>query len=184
LRGTFERLIRAQNGSPPDTPLQIPGVADADRLVGFLVLVVPPAAAVVSTLTQVVNLWLAGRIVNVSGRLKRPWPDLPQMRFPRFTPALMGAAVAGSFLPDLLGLACGILFASMLMAYAVMGFAVLHAVTRGRPSRGVVLGGAYSIVAIFGWPILAVTLLGLLDAALDLRSRLSGRRGPPAASPT
>ena len=35
-----------------------------DRLVDFLVAVLPPAAAVLTTLTNVVNLWLAERIVQ------------------------------------------------------------------------------------------------------------------------
>ncbi len=40
------------------------------RVVDMLVVAVPPAAAVFSTLTNIFNLWLAGRIVKVSGRLR------------------------------------------------------------------------------------------------------------------
>ena len=43
---------------------------DLNRLLDFLVLALPPAAAVLTTITNVLNLWLAGRIVTVSGRLQ------------------------------------------------------------------------------------------------------------------
>ena len=43
--------------------------------IDLLVIVIPPAAAVFSMLTCLFNLWLAARIVKISGRLTRPWPD-------------------------------------------------------------------------------------------------------------
>ena len=104
---------------------------DINRLVDFLVLALPPAAAVLTTIVNVLNLWLAGRIVAMSGRLKRPQPDLPSMQFPSYAPLLTGAAIAASFLPGMIGTAAGVLAAAMLMAYAMLGFAVLHHITRG-----------------------------------------------------
>ncbi len=65
------------------------------------------------------------------------------------------------------------------MAYALMGFAVLHAITRGMRSRPFMLGGAYVAVIIFGWPVIVMSLLGLADTALDFRGRVLRRRGPP-----
>jgi len=66
------------------------------------------------------------------------------------------------------------------MAYGVLGFAVLHAVTRGLDARVFLLGGVYAAVLVFGWPILALCLLGLIETAVDLRARIARRRGPPA----
>jgi hypothetical protein len=57
---------------------------------------------------------------------------------------------------------------------------VLHGITRRLQSRSVVLVGVYTAVAIFGWPVLLVALLGLLDIELDLRTRIATMRGPPA----
>ena len=65
------------------------------------------------------------------------------------------------------------------MAYALLGFAVLHSITRGMNSRSFVLAGVYAAVAVFYWPILIMTLLGLADTALDIRGRVARRR-PPA----
>ena len=65
------------------------------------------------------------------------------------------------------------------MAYAILGFAVLHAITRGIGSRALVLAGAYAAVIVFGWPILAMSLLGLAETAFNIRGRVASRRGPP-----
>jgi predicted membrane protein DUF2232 len=180
LRSGFERMFRAQLQIPSDKPLVVPGLSDPDRLIDMLVMVLPPAAAVLTTITQLLNLWLAARIVKISGRLKRPWPDLPAMRFPPTTVVLLAAAIGGSFLPDVAGVAAALPAASLLLAYAALGFAVLHAITRRLPSRAILLIGVYIAVAVFGWPVLLLTLLGLIDTALDLRTRLAATRGPPA----
>ena len=67
------------------------------------------------------------------------------------------------------------------MAYAILGFAVLHAITRGIGGRAFVLGGAYAAVIVFGWPVLAMALLGLADTAFDIRGRVAGSgAGPPS----
>ena len=180
LRSGFERMLRAQMHIAPGESLTVPGVSDPDRLIEILVAVLPPAAAVLTTMTQLLNLWLAARIVKISGRLKRPWPDLADMRFPAATPFVLAAAIAGSFLPDVVGIACTLVVATLLVAYAALGFAVLHGITRRLQSRSIVLVGVYTAVAIFGWPILLVALLGLIDIALDLRTRIAAMRGPPA----
>ncbi|MBI4274281.1 MAG: DUF2232 domain-containing protein, partial [Rhizobiales bacterium] len=181
LRNVFERILRLQTHTPAGKPIEMSGV-DAGRLIDLLVITVPPAAAVLATITNAVNLWLAGRVVGVSGRLKRPWPDLSAMTFPPFASALLAAAIAGSFLPDLAGIVCGIFAASLLMAYAILGFAVLHAITRSKGGRGITLTAVYVAVFLFGWPMLLMTLLGLADTALDIRKRAAGKRAPPASS--
>ena len=59
--------------------------------------------------------------------------------------------------------------------------AVLHGITRYSQSRAIVLFGVYTVVAFLIWPLLLMSLLGLLDAALDLRGRVAATRGPPLA---
>lgn len=141
----------------------------------------PPAAAVLSTLINIVNLWLAARIVRVSGRLGRPWPDLAALSLPAYAPWLLAAAVAGAFLPDLLGIASGVFAASLFAIFAILGFAVLHTVTRGMSNRFLALAGTYVAVAVFGWPVIGMSLLGLADSAFDIRSRIAQKRTPPSS---
>ena len=159
--------------------------SDADQLIDMMAKLVPGAAAASITLSTVANLWLAGRIVKISGRLQRPWPRLSDMRFPSFAPAVLGAAVAGSFLPDLIGIALSALAASLMIAHVLLGLAVIHALTIGLSGRGFVLGSVYAAIALFSWPIrwplLFIGLIGMTDALFDLRGFVARRRRPPAA---
>ncbi|MGZ3307074.1 MAG: DUF2232 domain-containing protein [Xanthobacteraceae bacterium] len=161
LRKTYERILRDQ------------------ALIDVLVVAVPPAAAVFSTVTNVFNLWLAARAVKISGRLKRPWPDLAALTLPPSSSALLAAAIAGSFLPDLPGVLAGVLAASLLMAFAILGFAVLHAITRGMRARIFMLTALYAAAIVLGWPVLAMAVLGLAEILLNIRSRVARKRGPP-----
>jgi len=179
LKRELEFAMRFLTGASKDAPLQIPGVKDADKLLDVLMLVVPPMKTIAFTLTSLFNLWVAVRVVKISGRLKRPLPAISQMTFPRFTPAVFAGAAVATFLPDLVGLIGTLLTASLLLAYALLGFAVMHAITIGVGGRGVMLTGMYLLVMLFGWPILLMSVLGLIETVLSLRARFGGRNLPP-----
>lgn len=180
LRRELERALRFLSGSPANAPLALPSVKNPDRLLDILVLIVPPMKATALTATSLLNLWLAALIVRVSGRLKRPWPEISQMIFPPFAATVLAIAVAGTFLPDMIGLASGVFTASLLLAYALLGFAVLHAITAGLKGRGFMLTGLYFTVGLFGWPIVLMSLVGLLETVVALRARAAARRKPPS----
>ncbi len=93
LRNALMHLLRVETDTPADATLTLPGVTNANRLVDFLVAAIPPAAAVLATITNVLNLWLAARIVKFSGLLKRPWPPLAAISFPRLLTAALALAV-------------------------------------------------------------------------------------------
>lgn len=183
LKAAFERFLRLQVGAPAGGPLTLPNISDTDGFLQLLVLVIPSVAAATASLTNVLNLWLAGRVVKMSGRLPRPWPDLTELRVPAVIALVFIAALAGSALSDLPGALCRILAASLLVAYGLVGFAVLHALTRHLHSRFIVLASAYAAVFVFQWPTLIVVLLGLTDPMFDLRARAAARRGPPQLPP-
>lgn len=181
LRRTFERVLRLQTGAAADAPLTLPGISDPGRLLDLLVTLIPPTAAVLATFTSLINLWLAGTIVRISGRLKRPWPVISAMTFPAYAPGLLAVAVAAAFLPDLIGIMASVLGATLLAAFTVLGLAVLHAITLGLTGRGFMLTGTYFTIVLFGWPSLLMALLGLAETTFGIRARISRRRGPPPA---
>jgi hypothetical protein len=180
LRDAIESALgigrRAANEGPDLTASK---VLDSD----ILATLAPPMVASLTTIIQVINLWLAARIVKVSGRLRRPWPELPAITFPPLAPVFLAAAILGTFLPGMIAIISGILAASLMMAYTILGFAVLHVITRGIDSRPFVLAGVYTAVLIFGWPALILSVLGLADTAFDLRGRAAKKRGPPQLRP-
>jgi hypothetical protein len=162
LRRIYERIVRE------------PSIID------LLVVAVPPAAAVFTMLTNVFNLWLAARAVKISGRLKRPWPDLAALSLPASTLALLALAIIGSFLPDLFGILSSAFAASLLMAFAIAGLAVLHFTTRGMRGRALALASTYVAALVLGWPVLLLSFAGIADRILGIRSRLAKRQGLPA----
>jgi Predicted membrane protein (DUF2232) len=180
LNSALTRMLQVETGADAGGPLMVPGVPNSERLIVFLVAAIPPAAAVLATITNVLNLWLAARIVKFSGLLKRPWPQFEIMTFPKSLAGVLAIAMGLSFLGGFVGIIAGVLSASLFMAYGVLGFAVLHAVTLGINSRAFVLGGVYAAVIVFGWPVLALCLLGLFESVFDLRARIARKRGPPA----
>lgn len=182
LKAGFERFLRLQSGTADGEPLTLPGISDPNGFLDILVLVIPPAAAATASVTNVVNLWLAAKVVHMSDRLPRPWPDLAQLRCPAVaTIAFVAVLAAGSILTELPGVLCRITAASLLVTLVLVGFAVLHALTRRLQSRFFVLASAYAAVLVFQWPVLIVLLLGLTDPLLNLRARVATTRGPPQA---
>ena len=71
-----------------------------------------------------------------------------------------------------------IVTAALMMAYAFIGFAVLHTLTLALRSRALWLSCTYAVVVVFGWPVLAMVVLGLLDAVFGLRARYLRTRPP------
>ncbi len=179
FKSALERVLRLQTATPAGQPVRLPGGGDPSRLLDLLVVALPPMAAVLMMVTNLANLWFAGRIARSSGRLRRPWPDISAMTFPVATPIALVIAVGLSLLSGLVSLLAAIFAATLLTAYAIMGFAVLHGITRGLGSRPFILGALWVLVLIIGWPLILVAIVGLADGMLDLRGRVARRRGPP-----
>ena len=176
LRDALNTILRLNSSMPHRAG------NSTERLIEILVNAIPPAAAVLATVTNLLNLWLAARVVKFSGRLARPWPQLSSMSFPPLMAAALAAAIVLSFLDSMLGIVAGIVAASLLLIYGVLGFAVLHTITQGMSARPLVLSVTYAGVILLGWPMLGLCLLGLVETAFGLRGRVSAKRGPPAHS--
>ena len=165
-------------------PAPLPFGLSRDDFVDALVALAPGLLAAMLTLILTVNLWLAARVVAISGRLARPWPDLPSARMP---PAAIGAALAGLLIGQssgFLSVAGGALAGGLIFAFALQGLALMHAVSRHRPGRTLVLSIAYLLTLLLGYAFLpAFALLGMADSMLPLRRALA-RAGPPSNPPT
>ena len=132
-------------GAGPDANSRSRGHQARDR---FLVVALPPAAAVLLTIIQHVQSLARGPhregVRTIEPAVARPGG---------YDTAGHHAGAAGGgdrrLVPARLARhAAGVLAASLFMAYALMGFAVLHAITRGMGGRGFMLGGAYVAVVV------------------------------------
>jgi hypothetical protein len=160
---------------PRETPLS----DDAEHWVDALVSLAPAAGVSVALMTLTLNLWLSAKITATSGQLRRPWPDLRSTALPPMTLPALFIAIAFCFTGGLLAMLAQIATAALLMAYALIGFAVLHMLTTPMKSRAFWLGTTYAVVVVFGWPILALVALGLADALFDIRRRYQRGKPPP-----
>jgi hypothetical protein len=174
----LSRLLQVERAG---TSAPLPGGLTTQQVVDFMVIALPPTAVVTLVLTKIFNLWLAGRVVRFSGRLPRPWPDLSQIALPPLAAYGLIAAFAVSLLGGFIGVLAGAVTAGLAMAYALLGFAVLHAITRGLNGRGFMLASLYAAVLLLqGWPLLGVSLIGLIETFFGLRARAARRRTPTA----
>jgi len=156
------------------------GDAPLGEIVDLFATAMPPVAAVIAALVLPCNLWLAGRVALLSGRLQRPWPDVAAMSFPPAAVAALGVALGLSFLPDITGLVASLFAATLAVAFAILGFAVMHATTRGMAAGRGILACTYALSVLMMWPIAIIAVLGLAETLFHLRAR-RGIGGPPIA---
>lgn len=176
---------------------ELPEDLDPEALTSFFVNFVPPVSVIVWIAMTLFNLYLAGRIVQFSGRLARPWPDLKRLELPRELVAGLAVALVVSFVPGIIGLLSGAFAAGFLFAFMLQGLAVMHVLTLPSKIRPLILGGVYFVLIFLGWSgtVLSwsgflLALLGLAEPVFRLRAQVppgtggpggtGGRGGPPA----
>lgn len=152
---------------------------ESERVVDILVSMAPVAAAVVTTTTLTLNLWLAAKIIAISGRLHRPWPALRTVALPSMSSVAFCIVLAFCFAGGLLGIAAQVVAATLMLAYALTGFAVLHTLTAALKTRAVWLSCTYCLVLVFVWPVVVMAAVGLADAVFGIRQRFLNSQPPP-----
>ncbi|RXG85066.1 DUF2232 domain-containing protein [Bradyrhizobium zhanjiangense] len=179
ITGTLRRgLMRLLRTTDPQTS------GEASQFVDALVRIAPAAATIVAMMTLTLNLWLSAKVTATSGRLRRPWPDMKTAELPPMTLVALCIALAFCFTGGLLAIVAQITTAALMMGYALTGFAVLHTLTLTLKSRTFWLGSTYAVVVVFGWPVIAMVILGLADAVFGFRERfLRSRQPPPLPTP-
>ena len=149
------------------------------KLAAVLARALPAAIAVVWLVITLFNLWIAGLIVDASGRALRPWPDLNAFELPNGLVVVFAVALAASFLPGLAGLIATGLAGALLLAYVLQGLAVIHVYSRGTPMRGLLLATVYLGILLLGWVALLVAILGLAEPLFSIRERANRNAPPP-----
>lgn len=116
---------------------------------------------------------LAQGLLTRFGANWRPTPDLAALELPYWIPILFGAAIVAIWLGGAAGF-FGITAAILLsVPLCLGGLAVTHALSRRFARPMVPLIVFYVAAGLFGWPLLVLALLGLLDPPLGLRRRLA-----------
>ncbi|RDJ24154.1 DUF2232 domain-containing protein [Bosea caraganae] len=131
--------------------------------------------------TLVVNLWLAGKAVQLSGRLPRPWPFIPATTVPRRALPLMALALVTIAFGGFVGVAGAAMTGALLAVFMLSGLALIHDLTRGKSWRAPALIAVYVALVVMQALLTPVlTLAGMADSLFGLR-----KRGPkPPLPPT
>ncbi|HEY8248392.1 MAG TPA: DUF2232 domain-containing protein [Hyphomicrobium sp.] len=178
LRDMLQSFVNTELPKMPDAPTL--GAEEIDEATAIALALLPAASAISTMGSLLFNLWLAGRITMASGRLQRPWPDLAAIVYPPATPLLLAVATGAGFLAGLPGMIAAGFAGPLFLAYVLLGLAVVHFLTRGRPWRPFALWGLYASLFVMNTVAsLAVALLGLAEAIWPMRKISPPPQAPP-----
>jgi|Laugresbdmm110dd_1035094.scaffolds.fasta_scaffold02470_3 hypothetical protein len=153
-----------------------------ERFSQLAAVLVPPLSTAMSVSIMTFLVWGAAKLVNTSGKLPRPWPDLSTTRMPRNAIAVIVLATLLAFtLSEFASLFSAVIAASLLMAFCLQGLAVIHAITRPLKTRLPILLALYALFLILpGWPVLGFGLVGMAHSWFGIG--VNGQ--PPSKSET
>ncbi len=138
----------------------------------FTQLILPASLASYATLLLSLNLWIAGRLAKASNVLNLPWPDIArEFALPRAVAVIFLVSAGVSAIPGFAGQAALPIFATLGLVIGFQGLAVTHFYLRGSKSSVIALSIIYLLLGLLGFPMILFTLVGLLDAVLNLRER-------------
>lgn len=144
----------------------------------LMVRILPAASAVAWLCLTLLNMWFAMRIAEISGRLERPRPDFSAMSFPPSVGFAFLGALLLSFMGGLPGFLATGFAGALLFVYALLGLAILHAITPQTPWRTMIFFGLYFALFVIGWLWVVLAFFAVGDPFLQLRERF--RAGPPS----
>jgi hypothetical protein len=144
-----------------------------DELLALVAFILPGIVAASWMVMTATNGCLAQGLLARFGASWRPSPDLAALGLPVWIPVLLALAAAATLVGGtarFLGINVMIVLA---VPFCLAGLAVLHTVARRFPRPTVTLVTFYVLTGVFGWPLLLVAVLGLLDSPLGLRRRFA-----------
>lgn len=178
-----EFVERTVKRNSPAAQVQTLSKEDIDAVVNIVIGVLPAATGLTWMASLLFNLWLAGRISLAAEHLQRPWPDLAAMDFPFGMSIGLAIALAATTFGGLASAVAASFAGPLFFAYTLLGLAVLHYVTRGKPWRPFLLWAVYAALLFTNiWSAIPITILGLAEDIFFLRAR-AGVPPPPGAHP-
>jgi Predicted membrane protein (DUF2232) len=147
-----------------------------DQAAELLAMVIPGIVAASWIMMLVANAALAQGLLARFGRNWRPSPDLAGLGLPLWVPLALGFAAAAIVFGGSLRFIGINMMIALSVPFCLAGLAVLHAAARRLTHPALALVGFYAVAAMFGWPFLAVAILGLLESWLGLRQRFASPR--------
>lgn len=157
--------------------LALQPIPDRDAVAATIAGVVPGTIAMSWMVMAVVNATLAqGLLVRFKANW-RPSPDLAALTLPYWLTALLAAGAAATIVGGGARFIGVNVMIALLLPFCLGGLAVLHAAARRLNHPAPALIAFYTMSGLFGWPLLVMAVLGLLENWLGLRRRLAPAGG-------
>ena len=148
------------------------GAPGRDDLAGHLATIMPGVVIASWMVMTLVNGSLAQGLLMRFGASWRPSPNLAALELPRWFPVLLLLAATAAALGGVTRFVGVNVIIILAVPFCLAGLAVLHTIARRFSRPAVPLVGVYVLAALFGWPLLLIIFLGLLDTSFGLRRRI------------
>lgn len=149
-----------------------PTTEQTEQVRTFVLAALPAVLSGVWCVSTMINMWLAGSVLRKSGAGLRPWAPFSQLAFPRWAIWVLSGSAVLTFLPGTFGAFAWVFTASLMLAYAILGLAVMHGLLDGHPLRTVLLLVFYfSLLFLSAIAIVPLIMLGMFDQSFNLRKR-------------
>lgn len=160
----------SQNQNFKELQAQNPDMAN--RFVAMAVKFAPAGAAAMWLVSTLVNMFLGQKLLQMSKKAIRTEAAISEMVYPNIFLYCFAGSLALAFIGGIPGLVGGAFAAVGIMAYAILGFVVIHNITAGHTFQPLILGFTYLVVLLFSWLALVVIMaVGLVDSFFGLRQK-------------
>jgi len=151
-------------------------VPGRDELANLLAMIMPGLVAASWIAMTLVNGILAQGLLARFGASWRPSPALGTLSLPRWFPVLPVLATGATALGGTMRFLGVNMMIVLTVPFCLAGLAVLHTIAYRFSRPAILLVSFYVLAGLFGWPLLVITVLGLIDALLRLRGRFPLRQ--------
>ncbi len=146
-------------------------VPGRDELANLLAMIMPGLVAASWIAMTLVNGILAQGLLARFGASWRPSPALGTLSLPRWFPVLPVLATGATALGGTMRFLGVNMMIVLTVPFCLAGLAVLHTIAYRFSRPAILLVSFYVLAGLFGWPLLLITVLGLIDASLRLGGR-------------
>jgi len=161
VREIIEPVLGAQRGD------------NREQAAATLTRVVPGMVTASWMIMTVINGSLAQGLLARFRHNWRPSPQLASLALPLWLPIALGLAAAGVVFGGALRFIGINVMIALFVPFCLAGLAVVHTAARRLRQPAMALVFFYTTAGLFGWPFIAVAILGLLESGLGLRRRLT-----------
>jgi hypothetical protein len=148
------------------------GTPGRDELAGYLATIMPGVVIASWMVMTLINGILAQGLLMRFGASWRPSPNLAALELPRWFPVLLLLAATATALGGVMRFVGVNVIIILTVPFCLAGLAVIHTIACRFTRPAVPLVGVYVLAGVFGWPLLLVIFLGLLDTSFGLRRHI------------